>query len=198
MIDPKLEALRATIVADRRLVIGGGIAAALGVAGTAGEALAANAATVEREADAAMSRLYAANERARELASHSRAILTFPTVTKAGLMVGAMTGQGVLRTRGRTTGFYRISAASYGLQAGAQTFSYALFFITGASLEYLERSNGWSIGSGPSVVVVDDGFARTLNTTTLTQDVYAMIFGQRGLMAGVGLEGAKISRIDLR
>ena len=127
-----------------------------------------------------------------------RAILSFPTVTKAGLMVGAMMGQVVLRIKGRTSGFYRISAASYGLQAGAQTFSYALFFITADSLAYLERSNGWSIGSGPSVVVVDDGFARTLNTTTLTQDVSAMIFGQRGLMAGVGLEGAKISRIDLR
>ena len=62
-------------------------------------------------------------------------------------------------------------------------------------MQYLKKSEGWSLGSGPSFVVVDKGVAATLNTTTLTQDVYAMTFGQAGLMGGIGLEGAKITRI---
>ena len=72
---------------------------------------------------------------------------------------------------GKTVGYYNISAASYGLQAGAQTFSYALFFMTDSSLKYLTDSGGWAIGSGPSVVVLDKGAAKSLTTTTLTQDV---------------------------
>lgn len=91
--------------------------------------------------------------------------------------------------------FFEIGAASFGLQAGMQTFSYALFFITDSALDYLRKSSGWAIGSGPSLVVVDKGFAKSLNTTTLNQDVYAIPFGQEGLMAGLGLEGSKITQI---
>lgn len=151
---------------------------------------------LERECEEALTSLYANNDQARELGQRALGVLIFPNVIKAGLMVGAMRGDGVLRINGAVAGYYRINAASYGLQAGAQRFSYALFFITQSSLDYLERSGGWSVGSGPSVVVIDDGFARTLNSTTLTQDVYAIIFGQEGLMAGVGLEGANISPFE--
>jgi lipid-binding SYLF domain-containing protein len=156
----------------------------------------ARASSLEREADQALSRLYSENPKLRDMGAKAHAVLVFPKITKAGLMIGGQTGTGVLRGPGRPTAYYRISAVSYGFQAGVQTFSYALFFMTESSLDYLERSGGFSVGSGPSIVVVDEGFARTMNTTTLTQDVYAMIFGQRGLMAGSGLEGAKITQID--
>ncbi len=122
-------------------------------------------------------------------------MLIFPKIVKAGLIVGGQSGDGALRVGGRTIGYYNISAASYGLQAGIQTFSYAMFFMTASSLDYLKKSDGWAIGSGPSVVVIDKGAAANLSTTTLSQDVYAMPFGQRGLMAGIGLEGSKITRI---
>jgi len=110
--------------------------------------------------------------------------------------VGAQSGNGVLFERGVPTGYYNISAASYGLQAGVQSFSYALFFMDRSALTYLTKSDGWSVGSGPSVVVLDQGMAKSLTTTTLTQDVYAIPFGQKGLMAGVGIEGSKITRIN--
>jgi lipid-binding SYLF domain-containing protein len=96
---------------------------------------------------------------------------------------------------GKTVGYYNLSAASFGLQAGGQTFSYALFFMTDSALDYLQKSDGWSIGSGPSVVVVDKGAAASMTSTSITQDVYAVPFGQRGLMAGLGLEGSKITHI---
>ena len=161
----------------------------------AGPADAASASKINREADAALRKLYDTEAKARELSRSARAILIFPKIIKAGLVVGGQSGDGVLRVGGKTSGYYNISAASYGLQAGVQTFSYALFFMTESALDYLNKSDGWQIGTGPSVVLVDKGIARGLTSTTVTQDVYSFAFGQRGLMAGLGLEGSKITRI---
>ena len=148
-----------------------------------GPANAASAAKIDREADAALRKLYATEAKARELSRRAKAILVFPKIIKAGLVIGGQSGDGVLRVGGRANGYYNISAASYGLQAGVQSFSYALFFMTANAVEYLSKSNGWQLGSGPSVVLVDKGVAAGLTTTTLTQDVYSFAFGQRGLMA---------------
>ncbi len=112
-------------------------------------------------------------------------------------MIGAQSGNGVLFEGGLPTGYYNISAGSFGLQAGVQSFSYALFFMTNSALSYLSSSHGWSIGSGPTVVVLDKGAAASITSTTLTQDVYAIPFGQTGLMAGIGLEGSKITSISV-
>jgi lipid-binding SYLF domain-containing protein len=63
-------------------------------------------------------------------------------------------------------------------------------------VKYLHESAGWEIGVGPTVVVVDDGVARNLSTSTLKDDAYAFIFDQKGLMAGVALEGTKITKVN--
>jgi lipid-binding SYLF domain-containing protein len=97
---------------------------------------------------------------------------------------------------GRTVAYYNTVAASYGLQAGVQSFSYALFFMTDDALKYLDKSEGWEVGVGPSIVVVDAGAAKSLTTTTAKSDVYAFIFDQKGLMAGLGLQGSKITKIN--
>ena len=67
--------------------------------------------------------------------------------------------------------------------------------MTDSSLQYLEKSSGWEIGVGPSVVAVDKGRAKTLTTSTAKADIYAFCFGQKGLMAGLGLQGSKITKI---
>jgi lipid-binding SYLF domain-containing protein len=67
--------------------------------------------------------------------------------------------------------------------------------MTDAALEYLTNSEGWEVGVGPSVVVVDEGIARSLTSTTAKDGIYAFSFGQEGLMAGLGIQGSKISRI---
>jgi lipid-binding SYLF domain-containing protein len=123
-------------------------------------------------------------------------VLVFPSVIKAGFIVGAQHDEGTLFARGKTLGYYRTTAASYGLQAGVQKFGYALFFMTDSDLAYLRKSGGWEIGTGPSVVIVDKGMARSFTTTTLKKGVYAFAFGQKGLMAGLGLQGTKITRIN--
>jgi lipid-binding SYLF domain-containing protein len=160
-------------------------------------AASAHAASQTDEAGlSALRALYKAQPQAAELGKSAVAILVFPNIVKAGLVVGAQTGDGVLLIGGKPAAHYNISAASYGLQAGVESFAYALFFMTDSSLKYLRESGGWAVGSGPSVVVVDKGAARNFNTTTLTQDVYAFPFGFEGLMAGIGLEGSKITQVQ--
>jgi lipid-binding SYLF domain-containing protein len=174
-------------------ILGLAAAATFGLPG--GVARAVNATDLDRDGAAALNQLYAQNSKARALGRQARAVLIFPSIKKAGFIVGGQGGNGVLRANGRSLGYFNIGAGSFGLQAGVQKFSYALFFMTQSALDYLKSNDGWAIGSGPSVVMVDEGFARTMNTTTLRKDVYAFAFGQKGLMAGLGLEGSKISRI---
>ncbi|MDF1554470.1 MAG: YSC84-related protein [Deferrisomatales bacterium] len=123
----------------------------------------------------------------------------FPSILKAGLIIGAQGGNGALLKGGQTAGYYNTAAASYGLQAGVQTFGYAMFFMTDEALTYLDKSSGWEVGVGPSVVLVDQesvgAFGKNLSTSTLKDDIYAFIFSQKGLMAGLGLQGSKITQI---
>ncbi|MFO1475355.1 MAG: lipid-binding SYLF domain-containing protein [Verrucomicrobiota bacterium] len=148
------------------------------------------------EARASLKQLYSTTPAAEALGRQARAILIFPDVLKAGFMFGGETGNGVLLEHGRVTAYYNISAASYGFQAGVQTFGYAMFFMTDSALDYLRKSGGWQVGAGPSVVVVDNGMAQSMTTTTATESVYAFIFGQQGLMGGIGLEGSKITKLQ--
>jgi lipid-binding SYLF domain-containing protein len=166
------------------------------LAGAPASAAAASAAEINRNASAALSNLYQEVPAAKALAKRAKGILVFPSVVKGGLIVGGQYGDGVLRKDGKSAGYYNIGAVSYGLQAGAQSFGYALFFMTNSGLKYLDESSGWEVGVGPSVVVLDEGMAKNLTTTTLKEDVYAFVFGQKGLMAGVGLQGSKITRIQ--
>ena len=158
-------------------------------------ALAAGAAEIDAKADQALKNLRETNEWARALEAQAKGVLIFPSIIKGGFVLGGAYGEGALRVGGRTAGYYRSVAASYGLQIGAQSFSYALFFMTDGALDYLNKSNGWEIGVGPSVVLADEGFGKKASTTTLQAEIYAFIFGQQGLMAGVGLEGTKITKL---
>lgn len=174
------------------------VATSLAIAGAAElAALPANASaqSIYYDGQAALNKLLAQSSKAQLFNRNCKAVLVFPKILKAGFMIGAQTGDGVLLERGRPIGYYNISAGSFGLQAGGQVFSYALFFMNTKALEYLKSSSGWAVGSGPSVVVIDKGAAMSTTTTTITQDVYAFPFGQAGLMAGLGIEGSKITHI---
>jgi lipid-binding SYLF domain-containing protein len=160
-------------------------------------ALAASRQELERDAARALQSLYANNSAARLLGAQAKAVLVFPSIVKAGFMFGGQMGDGVLMRKGRPAGYYNSLAASYGFQAGVQIFGYALFFMNDAALAYLGKSDGWEIGMGPSIVVVDKGVGKSLTSTTITQDVYAFIFDQKGLMAGMGIQGSKITQIAM-
>jgi len=157
---------------------------------------AASAADLTRDSAAELNKLYARQPSAKVLGDKAKGILVFPSMVKAGFMFGGQIGEGVRFEGKKTTGYYNSVAASYGFQAGIQSFSYALFFMTDDALQRLDAREGFEVGVGPSVVIVDQGVARSLTTTTLASDVYAIIFGQQGLMAGLGIQGSKITRID--
>ena len=159
-------------------------------------AIAADSEGIDRDVSAALNALFDTTPEARTLAASAKGILVFPNIVKAGFIVGAQYGHGALLVNNRTTGYYNISAASYGFQAGVQGFAYAMFFMTDAALDYLGKSEGFEVGVGPSIVVIDSGKAKTLTSTTARDDVYAFVFAQKGLMAGVGLQGSKITKIN--
>ena len=152
--------------------------------------------SLTNESRAALSQLRSQNSAAAKVSSRALAVLVFPNVVKAGFIFGAQGGEGILFVHGKTAGRYRTVAASYGLQAGAQKFGYALFFMNQKAVDWINSAHGWAIGTGPSVVLVDKGMARTINSETLHSGIYAFTFDQRGLMAGLGIQGSKITRID--
>jgi lipid-binding SYLF domain-containing protein len=169
------------------------IAAGLAVGAAPGIAGAASRQELIDEGRAALHTLYGKSTKASELGKRAKGVLVFPNITKAGFVIGGQGGQGVLFVDGKPASFHKIGAGSVGYQIGVQKFAYALFFVSAESLKALHTSSGWAIGTGPSLVVVDEGFAKSMNTTTLKKEVYAMSFSQRGLMAGAGLEGSRIT-----
>jgi len=162
----------------------------------ASQAMAASAEDLDRDARQALDALYKAHPVAKTLSGDAKAILVFPNIVKAGLVFGGSYGEGVLLKGSEVTDYYNSVTGSWGLQAGAQSYAYAVFLMTDKAVSYLEKSKGWEIGVGPTVVLVDEGVAKNLSTSSLKNDAYAFIFSQQGLMAGLSIEGTKISRID--
>ena len=145
--------------------------------------------------DQALKTLYKTNPVAESISKQARAILVFPKIIKAGLVFGGSYGEGALKEGGKTVNYYNSVSGSWGLQAGAQSFGYVMFLMNGKAVDYINKSNGWEIGVGPTVVIVNEGVAKNLSTSTLKDDAYAFIFDQEGLMAGLSIEGTKISKI---
>ncbi len=152
---------------------------------------------LKRDADQAKLMLIKSNPSAAAIARSAKGVLIFPNIVKAGLVFGGSYGEGIFEegAAGKVDGYYNSVTASWGLQAGAQSYGYVVFLMSRKAMEYIRKSHGWEIGVGPTVVVVDEGVARNLSTSTLKDDAYAFIFDQQGLMAGISIEGTKISRI---
>ena len=159
-------------------------------------ALATTASAIDRDARSVLDKLYKLIPDAKALADKAVAVLVFPSIVKGGFIIAGQFGDGALTKKGKSVAYYRSLSASYGYQAGIQSFGYVLFFMDNASLEYLNNSDGWELGVGPSLVVLDEGFCKHLSSTTLQKGVYAFIFDQTGLMAGMGIQGTKITRIN--
>ena len=138
-------------------------------------AVAAGNPALERDAKSAYDKLVARVPAAKAAASQAVAVLVFPKITKAGLMVGGQYGDGVLLRGGKPAGYYNTAGASYGLQAGAQQFGYAMFFMSDGALKALTDADGFEVGVGPSVVVVDEGMAKSATSITMKDGIYAFV-----------------------
>ncbi len=150
---------------------------------------------LDRDAALGLQNLYKVNPAAAEVSKHARAVLVFPNIVKAGPVFGGSYGEGVLTKGTEVAGYFNSVSASWGLQAGAQSYGYAVFLMNKKAVNYLDKSKGWEIGVGPTVVVVNEGVAKNLSSSTMKDDAYAFIFDQQGLMASLSIEGTKISHI---
>ena len=160
------------------------------------QAGAATAEDLDRDSRQALQTLYKTEPVAETLSRTAKAVLVFPNIVKAGLVFGGSYGEGELIKGAKVVDYYNTVTGSWGLQIGAQSYGYVLFLMTDEVVNYLQKTKGWEIGVGPTVVVVDQGVAKNLSTSSLKDDAYAFIFSQQGLMAGVSIEGTKISRIN--
>ena len=159
-------------------------------------ATAATAEDLDKDSHQALQTLYKSQPVAETLSHTAKAVLVFPNMVKAGLVFGGSYGEGVLMKGSKVIDYYNSVTGSWGLQIGAQSYGYAVFLMSDKAVKYVEETKGWEIGVGPTVVVVDEGVAKNLSTSALKDDAYAFIFSQQGLMAGLSIEGTKISRID--
>lgn len=181
---------------SRRAAFSASLAAlALATASLAGAANAATREDLDQDSNQALQKLYSSNPVAAEIGKQAREILIFPNIVKAGLVFGGAYGEGELKKGSQVEGYFNSVTGSWGLQAGAQSYGYVVFLMSHKAERYIHETHGWEIGVGPTVVVVDKGVAKNLSTSTLKDDAYAFIFDQQGLMAGVSIEGSKISRI---
>jgi lipid-binding SYLF domain-containing protein len=144
-----------------------------------------------------LSRLYTTANGSRELVSKARGVLVFPSVVSAAFIVGGQYGEGALRVGGQTVGYYSTATGSFGLQAGAQSKALIFLFMTQDALDKFRNSEGWAVGADATVAVLKVGANGNLDTTTATAPVEAFVLTNAGLMAGVSLEGTKVTRLNI-
>lgn len=157
---------------------------------------------IDARVNLAMGRMFAKVPDTRKLAPRAKAILMMPDVLKAGFIAGGAYGEGALLMNDAQQGYeapaadyYSVAAASVGFQAGVQSTSHALFFMTDAAVQDFRRADGWEVGADAEVTFPDAGLNLSVNSTLLQQPVIGIIFGQDGFLVGASLEGAKYSRI---
>lgn len=132
---------------------------------------------------------------AAELVQTARGMLVMPLITEAGFGFGGSYGRGALRINGATVDYYSAAAGSFGLQIGAQQYAHTIFFMTDETLQNFRRSSGWAVGGDVRYAVSDRGGTLGVDTTTLSDPVIAVIYGQAGLIVGATLEGTRYTRI---
>lgn len=158
-------------------------------------ASAASDADIDTRVTDTLNRFYSQSDRHRDLAHRASAILVFPRITKAGVGVSGEFGEGALEVAGRTVGYYKVTGGSIGATLGAARHSEVILFMTDAARDHFMNSRDWSLGADAGVAVVSKGAAGEYDTETLRKPVLAFVFGEKGLIGDVSLEGAKISKL---
>ena len=147
--------------------------------------------------DNALARLYQQAAGSEQLVRSAKGVLVFPAVLEAGFIFGAWQGDGALRKGGRTASFHRTTGGSFGLQAGAQSTAVFLLFMTDDALARFEASNGWTAGVDASITMISVGANAQMTTATAQQPVIGFVPSNHGLMAGVTVDGSRITRLKL-
>ena len=176
----------------RNFVIGAGATATVMAPASVS---AASRAQIDSRVRNKMQEMYASYDFSERLAQQAAGVLMVPRLTKGGLVFGGAYGEGSLLIKGAPVDYYSLAAGSYGIQLGIQQFSSALFLMNTNALARFRARDGWTIGVDLEAVAIDQGEIAALDNNTWEDSVYAINFGQKGLMLGASIEGAKYSRI---
>jgi len=159
-------------------------------------AIAASGAEIDVEANKALQTFQEEINGSEVFLDQAAGYLVFPRVIKVGIGIGAETGEGALRVGGTTVDYYRTTSGSIGLQLGAQAKSIVIAFMTKESLDKFRNASGWKVGVDGSVALIDLGAGKTIDSTNIKDPVVGFIFGAKGLMYNLTLEGSKFSKLD--
>ena len=150
---------------------------------------------INRDAELALQNLFEIDPDTISIYKNASATLIIPRITKAGFVLGGAYGEGVLRISEVPVDYYSLASASYGFQIGAQQYSNIIFFMTEEALQKFRVKDGWELGADAEVVFRDKGYSIGVSSKTISKPVYAVVFDQKGLLAGTSLVGAKFSRL---
>jgi lipid-binding SYLF domain-containing protein len=173
------------------------VAAAFGLAAVLASTVSfgATKAQIDAGVSATLTQFQALNPNHQQLESKAAGMLVFPRVTKGGAGVAGEFGEGVLQVKGQTMGYYKLSSGSVGLTLGVARHREIIMFMTQDSLDKFINSKGWAVGADTSVAVMKVGAGGDYDTTTLAKPILGFVFGEKGLMGDVSLEGTKVSKI---
>jgi lipid-binding SYLF domain-containing protein len=152
---------------------------------------------IDAGVDSSLSTLFQQVPGSQDLVNRAAGVLVFPNVMEAGFIVGASRGQGALRVGGKTVSYHATTSGSVGLQAGAQSTAVFLLFMTQDALRSFQNSRGWTVGADASVTLLTVGATAQMTTATAQQPVIGYVLSNRGLMAGVSLDGARVTQLQL-
>lgn len=157
---------------------------------------ASTAGEIEAKVNAALDRLKAEVPGSDAIIAKAQGVLVFAGVIKAGFVIAGEGGEGALRVGGKTAGYYSIFSGSVGFQAGGQKRDIIFAFMDEGELKKFEQSDGWKVGADGTVTLIDTGASGAIDSATLNKPIVAFVVGQKGLMAGISLDGSKISRLQ--
>jgi len=160
------------------------------------QAMSASATEIDIRSDAALKRFKSEVQGGSEFLKKAKGVLVFPQIIKAGIGLGGEYGEGALRIKGETREYYNTAAASIGLQLGAQSKSLVLVFLSEEALSEFRKSDGWKAGVDGSIAVIKWGAGKDINTIDIKDPIVGFVFGNKGLMYNLTLEGSKFSKID--
>lgn len=131
----------------------------------------------------------------KEFLKSAKGVLVFPSVIKAGIGIGGEYGEGALRIGGKTVDYYSTAAASIGFQLGAQSKRIIIVFMENEALTKFRQSAGWEAGVDGSVALIELGAGGSIDTTNVKDPIVGFVFGNKGLMYNLTLEGSKYTKI---
>lgn len=129
---------------------------------------------------------------------NAKCIGVFPSVVKAGILVTAKRGNGLASCRIDEEGHwsepaaFKLTGASVGIQAGVQSASIIMFFMTDKSSDKL-KTGAISLGGKSGVSVAAGNVSGEIDTDKMLKTSVITYAKSKGLFAGVDLEGSGLA-----